>query len=293
MMVMPRFALRRPGSLDEAFEAFAAAGGDAAWYAGGTELLQVMKMGFAEYGTLIDLKSIDSLRGIAALPDGRLSLGATSTHREIERSAVVRELAPTLADLAGRLANVRVRSSGTLGGNLAFAEPHSDPATLLLACDGRVELVGPSGTRSLSIDELIIGPLTTAREPDEVITAVVIPGRVSGEGRAYERLAFFERPAASVAVRVVMRHGAIESATVAIGSMTDVPTTIAAAAAALVGAPADVVAIEGRLDLAVAALEDLTIEPDHNGSPDYKRHLAALLLRRAVNSALGDATRNA
>ena len=96
------------------------------------------------------------------------------------------------------MANVRVRNTGTLGGNLAFAEPHSDPATFLLACGASLELASPSGTRHVPIPEFIIGPLTTAREPDEVLVAIHVPPAAVSEGRGYAKIAFFERPAASV-----------------------------------------------------------------------------------------------
>jgi xanthine dehydrogenase YagS FAD-binding subunit len=117
--MIPRFSLARPRTLEEAWEALAAAGGDGAYYAGGTELLQVMKMGLAQFGTLIDLKGIEELHGIAGTEDGSLRIGGAATHREIERSPIVRERLPALARLEQHVANVRVRNQGTLGGNVA------------------------------------------------------------------------------------------------------------------------------------------------------------------------------
>src|SRR5262245_32013126 len=128
------------------------AGGDAAYLAGGTELLQVMKMGLLQVDRLVDLKGIAALRGIAAEGDA-IVIGALTTHREIERSPIVRDRLPELAALEHRVANARVRTSGTLGGNLAFAEPHSDPATLLLAVGATIVLVGPKGTRTTRSEE--------------------------------------------------------------------------------------------------------------------------------------------
>jgi aerobic carbon-monoxide dehydrogenase medium subunit len=290
--VIPRFALARPRTLDEAFSAFAAAGGDAAWLAGGTELLQVMKMGFAQFGTLVDLKGLDELRGIRRTADG-LRIGAATTHREVERSADVADAFPALAGLERGVANVRVRSTGTLGGNLAFAEPHSDPATLLLATGAAVELAGPGGTRALSVSEFVLGPLFTAREADEIVTAIVVPAAADGEGRAYGKLAFFERPAASVAVRLQVRDGRVAAATVAVGSITDVPEVVAAAGDALVGEPADPPALAKAIDRAIGAFGDLDVVEDLNGSADYKRHLAGVLLASTVRDALAEATADA
>jgi aerobic carbon-monoxide dehydrogenase medium subunit len=297
--MIPRFALVRARTLDEAFDAFAAADGDAAYLAGGTELLQVMKMGLAAFGTLVDLKPIAELQGIAAGDDGMLRIGAATTHREIERSEVVAREAPALGGLERRVANVRVRNQGTLGGNLAFAEPHSDPATFLLACGASVELAGPRGTRRLGIGEFVIGPLATTREADEIVTAVEIPAMTTGEGRGYAKLAFFERPAVSVAVRLRVSDGAIAEATVTLGSMVDSPTVVDDAGAALVGVPVGnrtafdaggFGAAIGRSREAFGAVDAIA---DLNGSADYKRHLAGVLVARAASDAAREAVAHA
>jgi carbon-monoxide dehydrogenase medium subunit len=291
--MIPRFALVRARSLDEAFAAIAAADGDAAYLAGGTELLQVMKMGLAAFGTLVDIKAIDELRGIGSGGDGALRIGAATTHREIERSAVVERTVPAFAGLERGVANVRVRNQGTLGGNLSFAEPHSDPATFLLATDARVALAGPNGRRVLGIADFVLGPLFTAREVDEVVTGVEIPARAPDEGRGYAKLAFFERPAVSVAVRLRVSDGAVAEATVALGSMVDSPTLVEDAGAALVGAPADerdATAFGAAIDRCRDAFGSVDAVADLNGSADYKRHLAGVLVARAARDAIREAT---
>lgn len=291
--MIPRFSLVRPRTLPEAHEAYAATGGDGAYVAGGTELLQVMKMGFAQFGTLVDLKGLPELRGIRVLDDGALELGAATTHREIERAELVAERIPALARLVAGVANVRVRNTGTIGGNLAFAEPHSDPATFLLACDATVLLAGTGGERRLGIGEFVLGPLFTAREPDEVLLSVTIPAAAPNEGRAYEKVAFFERPAASVGVRLGVEQGAVTSATVTVGSLTETPEVVEAAGAALVGAEARPDAVAEAVGRAREAFGALEAVADLNGSPDYKRHLAGVLLDRAARAALAEATAHA
>lgn len=291
--MIPRFSLVRSRTLAEAFEAFAASQGDAAWIAGGTELLQVMKMGLAQFGTLIDIKQIPDLSGLDIEADGRLRIGGGTTHRTIERSPVVRRVVPALAALETGVANIRVRNTGTIGGNLSFAEPHSDPATFLLACDATVELAGPAGQRELPIGEFVLGPLWTAREADEIIVAIHIPPAAPGSARAYEKIRFFERPAASVGVSLTVRGGSITAARVTVGSLTDVPTVVPEAGAALVGADADDGSLAEPLRRAKDSLGSVEIGADHNGSADFKLHLATRLLDRAVRVALSEATAHA
>ncbi|HEX5240331.1 MAG TPA: FAD binding domain-containing protein [Candidatus Limnocylindrales bacterium] len=293
--MIPRFALVRARSLDEAFEAYAAADGDVAWIAGGTELLQVMKMGLASFATLIDLKPIAELHGLDTGPQGELRIGAATTHREVERSSLVAERVPALTALEGHVANVRVRNQGTLGGNLSFAEPHSDPATFLLACDASVELAGPGGRRRLPVDAFVVGPLTTDRAPDEVLVRVDVPSASGTTGRGYAKIAFFERPAVSVGVQVSIAGGAVSEARVAVGSLVDAPALVPQAAQALVGIPAAAAdAPELKAELAAAAgramdaFASLDIIEDLSGSADYKRHLAGVLLQRATRQALAD-----
>lgn len=287
--MIPRFTLQRPRSLSEALAAFDAAQDEGTYYAGGTELLQVMKAGFAAYGTLIDLKQVTELDGIELTDDGHLRIGATVTHRRIERSELVRTHAPGLARLIHDVANVRVRNTGTLGGNLAFAEPHSDPAAFLLACAAEVELAGPEGRRRLSIDDFIIGPLMTDREPGEILVAVHVPVARAGLGRSYRRIAFFERPAAAAAVRLEARDGIISDACVTLGSVTDVPSLVEGVADALRGVEAAPAAVEEAATAATSALADVEIATGHDGSADYKRHLAATLVVRAAIEAVEEA----
>lgn len=284
--MIPRFRFFRPTTLADAFSAFAGTGGDAAWIAGGTELLQVMKMGLAQIGTLIDVKRLPELHGIRVDESGALIIGAGTTHRSIERSSIVREHTLGLSALESDVANIRVRNTGTIGGNLAFAEPHSDPATFLLACGATIRLAGPRGRRELAIGDFILGPLYTAREEDELLLSVRIPPAAAGEGRTYAKFAFFERPAASIAVTLAVRDGAIRDATVAVGSLTEVPTIVPGAAALLEGAEAESGALAARIGRTVDVFDDLDIVADHNGSADYKRHLAGVLLGQAADRAL-------
>ncbi|MEZ0239331.1 MAG: xanthine dehydrogenase family protein subunit M, partial [Chloroflexota bacterium] len=162
------FRIARPATLAEASELLLAGAGDAALYAGGTELLLAMKQAGLRYAVLIDLKAIPGLDGITDHDDG-VEIGALATHRSIARSPIVRAAFAELARLEGSIANPRVRSTGTLGGNVCFAEPHSDPATLLLALDATMHVVGPQGDRSLDVAPFTAGPYEAALDPGEVL----------------------------------------------------------------------------------------------------------------------------
>jgi aerobic carbon-monoxide dehydrogenase medium subunit len=284
--VIPRFRLERPATLEAALEAQARAPDDSAYLAGGTELLQVMKMGLMEVACLVDLKGLPGLAVIGSGPDGALEIGALATHREIERSALVATHLPELVALEHGVANPRVRATGTIGGNLAFAEPHSDPATFLVVCGALVELVGAAGSRTVPVDGFVTGPLTTVRAPGEILRAIRIPAAQPGEGRAYEKIAFYERPTTSVAVATTVRDGRVVRATVVVGSVTDVPTRLPAVATALAG-----VALTDLGDVMRGLRRDPPDEidafGDHTGSADYKRHLTWELVARATFRAAG------
>ena len=289
--MIPRVSLARPTSLAEAFAAYAAADGEGAYLAGGTELLQVMKMGLAQFATLISIKGLPELQGIELEPDGTLRIGGGVSHREIERSALVREHLPALVGLESHLANIRVRNQGTLGGNLAFAEPHSDPAAFLLACDARVVLAGPDARRELAIDEFVLGPLYTDRQADELLVEIRVPAAGRGAGRGYDKAKFFERPAVAVAVQLHLAGDVVARARVAVGSITEVPILVPAAAEAFAGAGSEDVAAAART--AAAAFTDLDAVDDLNGAADYKRHLAGVLLERAAVAAYREALAHA
>jgi carbon-monoxide dehydrogenase medium subunit len=283
MLLPADFALHRPRSLDEALRLRAELGDDAAPYAGGTELLLTMKLGVLEYAHLIDLKRVPELAGIERR-DGALRIGARATHREIELSPLVRSAAPALAELERHVANVRVRAAGTLAGNLAFAEPHADPAALLAAAGATVELATPAGQRELAIEDFIVGPYETVLGSDELITAIRVPLGDDDVRAAYRKFQVLERPTAGAAAvgRVV---GGVLAAppAIVVGAVDERPVRVPADA--LEGAAPD---DEDALDVVRAAARD-AVDPvdDLSGSADYKRHLTGVLVGRAL-AALAD-----
>jgi carbon-monoxide dehydrogenase medium subunit len=281
--MLPPFEIHQAATADEAAALRARLGEAAAVYAGGSELLLAMKEGVAAYDHLIDVKTIHALHGHGlAVEGGTLVIGAATTHRELERSPLVRQRFPLLAEMARQVANVRVRAVGTLGGNLCFAEPHSDPPTALLVHDAVVALHGTAGPRRLALGEFIVGPYETALGGDEILTAVEVPPAPGGAAGAYLKLSLHERPTVGVAALVVPdgRRRAVAEARVAIGCVGPVPARLPALEAALAGAP--LAALEAGFPAANGAGDALDAVADLHGSADYKRAMAGVFARRAL-----------
>lgn len=279
-MMLPPFDLHRVGSTDEARELLMRYGDDAAVICGGTELLLLMKLRFADFGHLIDITGIGELGGIRA-DDGTLVIGATATHREIERSPLVLERLPALATMERRVANIRVRNVGTLGGNLCFSDPHSDPATFLLALDAEAEW----DSRRAPLADFLVGPYETALEPGQLLRAIRIPVPPLGTGIAHRKLAFHERPAATVTCVVRVDDGTVAEARIAIGSVGARPVRAHAAEKCLTGtSPGDAVALA---EAAARAAEASDATADANGPIDYKLQLVRVLVERCFRDAAG------
>ncbi len=288
-MTLPPFALHRPATLEEAAEVIEKHGDDAALYCGGTELLLLLKLGFASFGHLVDLKGIDELRGLG-LDDGALVIGAATTHRELERSALVHARLPALATMERGVANVRVRTAGTLGGNLCFSDPHSDPATFLLALGGEVECRRGGGRpRRLPVAEFVVGPYQTALEAGEVLTAVRVPVPPASTAIVHEKFAFHERPAATVTCLVRVEGGRVAEARIAVGSVGVRPARANEAERLLVGLDAAGPGAAALGEAGAAAAEAAAAVEDANGSVEYKANLVAVLVRRALERALAPA----
>lgn len=283
-MLPRRFALHRPGTLAEAFDLMARHGEDAAVYAGGTELMIALKARVLQYGHLIDLKGLAALKEIRRDGD-MLVIGALASHHAIATHSLVRQIAPSYAALSNNIANIRVRCAGTLGGNLCFAEPHADPPALLAALGARVRLEGPGGMRELAVADFTLGAFETARTPDEILTAIVVPAQPVRA--AYRRFGHLERPAVGAAVVVQAESRRCASAQLWLGALGGAPIRLASADA-LTGLPLDELA-EALPAAAAAEIEAVPAMDDLHGGADYKRHLALVLLRRALADALSDA----
>lgn len=276
--------IHEPSTVEEASRLLAEYGYDASVYAGGTELLVLIKEGLVRYPHLVNIKTIPGLAGVSIDEDaGTLAIGALTTHYRLERSPMVRAHAPLLAEVESKIANVRVRVAGTIGGNLCFGEPHSDPATLLRAWGATLELASSRGRRTVPAEDFFLGLFETARADDELLTGIRVPLLPSNVGAAYEKFSVHERPTTTVAAFVSTNDaGIIDDARIAIGSVGPAPRRVAAAEEILGGeAPGDMLFAEAA-EQAARAVDPVD---DHYGSVDYKRHLVRVLASRALATA--------
>lgn len=283
------FAIHQPRSVAEACDLLRQYGDDAAFYAGGTELLIVLKEHLAEIGHLIDIKRIPGLDAIALDEAGdALVIGALATHRAIERNLLVRRVLPALSALESHVANVRVRAAGTIGGNLCFADPHSDPATLLAALGANLTLDNGATQRTVRAEAFTTDLMTTKRDPDELLVSITIPLPAAGIGVGYERIKLHERPTAAVAAVISVTNGEIASARVVTGCVGDAPQRMREVEDALVGLPA----LEDSARSVTAQFAATTVTYDTVfESAAYKRQIASAVGARAIAAAITDATR--
>ena len=283
MMPLRRFTIHQPKTVAEAAQMLAEFGEKGRLYAGGTELLLAMKHDLLRYEHLIDVKTIPDLDKIETT-NGALMIGSTATHRAIERSNLVQQNLPVLAEMETKVANVRVRASGTLGGNLCFAEPHSDPATLLTALGAKAHVQAKSGSRTVDIDELITGAYETSLANDEVLAAVEIPVLRKSQRVAYLKFQLKERPTLGLALVLDLDGETINKASAVVGSVGAVPTRSDKANQLLAGSRSQVEKQWADAGEALAQAADPV--DDLEGSADYKRHLIGVFLRRAFIKAL-------
>jgi carbon-monoxide dehydrogenase medium subunit len=274
------FEYERAASLDHAVALLAEHGDEAKLLAGGHSLLPLMKLRLATPGLLVDVGRLDELRFVRDEGEA-IVVGALTSHHELSRNGLLRRQLPALAQVAGQVGDPQVRHRGTIGGSLAHGDPAADLPALLLALGGTMVAVGPRGRREIPASELHLGFLETALEPDEVLVEVRLPkARAGATGFGFEKLTKRAQDWAIVAAIAVRREDIPGGAAVALVNMAAVPVRAASVEGALA---------EGASVAEAAALADADADPpaDVNGSAEYRRHLARVLVRRALGRALG------
>ncbi len=281
-MIPAPFELEVPGSVEEAIGMLAQGGEDARPLAGGHSLLPLMKLRLAAPRTLVDLRRLDDLRFVEDRGD-HLAFGALTPLAEVVRDPRVAEGCGLLADAARRVGTPQVRHVGTLGGSLAHGDPAGDLGAVALALEADVVVRGPGGERVVPVTGLFQGFLETALAPDELLCEVRVPKLAPGTGWAYQKFTRRGLDWATVGVVAVVQRedGAVSAARLAMVNMGPTPLRASTAEAALAG-----VAVDDAPAAAEVAGQDGDPPSDLNGSAEYRRHLAGVLARRAVQEAI-------
>lgn len=279
------FKLIRRETVQEASAEIARLGERARPIAGGVELLLLLHQGQVDVDYLIDLTCIDILSSISWDGDA-VHIGATASHHQLANSPVVRQHLPMLAHAESQVGNIRVRNQATLGGNLSFAAPHSDPATALLAYGATVVAQQRGTVRKIPIEEFFTGSYRTALGPHELLTKVLVPKAPMSSGQAFVRVEHYHRPPmANVAAIVDGSAGIVTSARLAVGCVGPVPVRVTELEEAICGQTLEdsirYIEAEGKLYLA----ERVRPSSDWLGTSEYKLHVVVGLLRNVLTKA--------
>ncbi len=265
-------------SVDDAIRLLAEGGADAKLLAGGHSLLPLMKLRFTAPSLLVDLRKVEGLRGIQT-GDETHRIGAMTRHADLQE----RDDLGLIATAAKEIADQQVRNRGTIGGSLANGDSAADLPAVLLALDGSVVVRGTGGEREIAAADLFEGYLTTAIARGEVLTEIRIPA-LAGYGHGYEKFNRRSEDWAMVGVCALVKAvgGVCEDVRIGLTHMASTPLRATAAEDALRGRPLDEEHIAAAAALAAEGTDPLG---DLNATPDYKRHLARVLTRRALTTA--------
>jgi len=270
------FDYAAPSTLAEALQLLSDHPDDAKVLAGGHSLVPLMKLRLAAPGMLIDLGRISELKGVSQ-DGGRLRIGAMTTHAEVAASSVVQQSAPALAQAAHEIGDRQVRARGTIGGTLAHSDPAADLPAAMLALDGQIVARSTRGERTIGADEFFVDLLTTALEPDEIITAVTVA--VSPRS-AYVK---FPNPASHYAIAgvgvAVQGDGTVSAARIGVTGAAAMAYRATAAEAALTGQALSAQSIAAAAD---AAYDGRELLGDIHASAEYRAALVKVMTRRAL-----------
>jgi aerobic carbon-monoxide dehydrogenase medium subunit len=279
-MIAAEFDYAVATSVDDAIRLLEEAGTDAKPLAGGQSLLPLMKLRFTAPALLVDLRKLSELRGVQT-GDDSFRIGAMTRHADLQ----VRDDMGLIAAAAKKIADQQVRNRGTIGGSLANGDAAADLPAVLLALDGSVVVRGSGGEREIAAADLFEGYLTTSIAPGEILTEVRIPALV-GYGYGYEKFNRRSEDWAMVGVCALVKaaDGVCEDVRIGLTHMASTPLRASAAEDALRGQPLDEEHIAAAAALAAEGTSPLA---DLNATPDYKRHLARVLTKRALTTASG------
>jgi carbon-monoxide dehydrogenase medium subunit len=288
-MYSAEFDYYRAGSLADAHTLLAKYPG-AKLLAGGHSLIPLLKLRLAAPSAVVDIGRIPELRGITR-QDDVIRIGALTTHAELAASKELKTTSAALAEAAAGIGDPAVRNRGTIGGNVAHADPASDLPTVLVALDAAIVVAGPKGERTIQADRFFTGIMTTAMAEDEILLAVHVPTSGRGQGSAYEK---FSHPASRYAVvgaaaTVGVIAGTISGSRVAVGGLLPNARRAISVEKALIGKPATGEAVADAAKAVAADLGD-EVTGDIYASAEYRAAMAPVFITRAVMTAIARAS---
>ncbi len=253
---------------------------------GGQSLLILMRQGLVAPENLIDIKSVKELSYIKFSSKTGLRIGATTTHREIEKSSVIKKHFPVLVDMEESLASIQTRNWGTIGGNLAHADPASDPGPLLMALDARVSIANKKRIRTLPLEEFFIDFFETALEEGELLLEIQVPPVPPRTATAYEKFNIIknDQPIVSVAASITLNGDGLrcKDARLVLAGAAPIPLRARVAEAMLKGKKITENLLE---QVGEKASEEADPVADIHASEEYRRHLIKALTKRMVKRA--------
>ena len=280
-MIPAAFDYHRPKDMAGVLSLLEEHGDDARVMAGGHSLIPMMKLRMADVPHLIDLQDVGGLSGIEVGSDS-IRLGAMVTQADIIDHVGLGKAAPILREAALQIADPQVRYMGTVGGNVANGDPGNDMPGLMQCLDASFSLIGAGGERDVAARDFYEAAYMTARDDEEVLTAVTIPLPKGGYAYEKQKRKIGDYATAAAAVQIVKDDSTCAAASVAMTNLSDTPVYSEAAGAALVGTPVDDAALKAAM---AAMLGDIDPTEDNRGPVAFKKHVAGVILRRAIERA--------
>ncbi|SOC35726.1 carbon monoxide dehydrogenase medium subunit [Rhizobium subbaraonis] len=280
-MIPAPFDYHRPDTVEAAVKLMADLGDSARVIAGGHSLIPLMKMRMTDIAHLVDLQKIGALKGIAIDGD-TVTIGAMTTQQELIGNAALAGAAPIIREAALQIADPQVRYVGTIGGNVANGDPGNDMPGLMQCLDATYHLQGPDGAREIKARDFYEAAYFTARADDEILTAISFQAPAGGQAYVKQKRKTGDYATAAASVIIAKSDGNCSAASIAMTNLSDTPVWCEAAGQALAGSPLGEADVENAVRAMLAVINP---QDDNKGPAEFKRHTAAVILRRAIERA--------
>ena len=284
-MITSSFEYYKPDSVDGAISLLSEWGDDARVIAGGHSLIPVMKQRMTDISHLIDLGGIEALKGITI--DGEaVTIGAMTTQHELITDEALARAVPLIREASLQIADPQVRYMGTIGGNVANGDPANDMPGLMQTLDATYHLTGSGGNRTVQAREFYEAAYFTAREDDEILTAVSFNAPSGGYAYEKQKRKIGDYATAAAGVLICLKAGKCSAASVALTNLSDTPVYCKEAVDTLVGSTLDEAVIKAAVVAAVDASDPVA---DTRGPVEFKKHVAGIIVKKAITSAIARA----